>query len=289
MDRSLGVFDIPELADEIWSFVCDMAFFECRLYNRRVNDGVHVGRKLHIAGTQAQEVCLIWRKSFAYTVESYHGRSLRKRVHHYLDKQTLSRIEIHHSYLSISFLNPSCQVVEGYIMQSDFQVGSIIREADALHHSEVHLLVYPLPWLAYKLHHRLGSVQAVVQNTFKDSESRFFFTSQPTTDDPLNELQCFLYEDQTEGWFQVFDDADLQGHTIAESLFTAPEQILRTLDYTQIVLAQINGVDKCRCILPFLCSTPTYSNFHPDPQLQGAADSMGQVQQYFESVKVDNL
>ena len=92
MDLSLAVFDIPELADQLWAFVCEMASFECRVYNRRVNDGMNVRRNVQIAGTQVKEVCSIWRKSFAYTVESYLGRSLRKRVQHYLNTQILSRI-----------------------------------------------------------------------------------------------------------------------------------------------------------------------------------------------------
>ena len=38
--------------------------------------------------------------------------------------------------------------------------------------------------------------------------------ARPTLEDPLNGLDCFLYELRTDSWFRVIDDSGFQGHTI---------------------------------------------------------------------------
>ena len=253
--------DQPDLARRVWACFTEINNLQCQVSENLPDSGYINHLSSQIQNNKARYACSVWNNSFYFAMESQLCNTIQMYLCRYLQTHICTRVEIHKSFMKVGILDPSHTVVKSYLLRPDYKAGGIFRETSMLDHSETFLFIYPLPWCARGIHTFLGKQDLKLCNKFKDSGDRFFFIARPTLEDPLNGLDCFLYELLTDTWFRVSDASGFQGHTNCFSVSVTPTQIMETLDYAQLLLADVEGTDLCMELLQFLCYVPTYLEF----------------------------
>ena len=251
----------PDLSRRLWAYYTEINAWQCRVCRTPADGGYTHYLSSLIQKNKARCVCSVWNNSFHFTMEMQLCNSIQIYLHNSLQTQICTRVEVYQSFIKVGILDPSRTVVKGYLLRPDFKLGDIFRETSTLDESEVFLFIYPLPWCAHGIHQFFGKPNLKLCNKFKDSGDRVFFMARPTLEDPLNGLDCFLYELRTDSWFRVIDDSGCLGHTIFFSIPATPTQVMTTLDYAQLSIAEVEGKDLCMELLHFLCCFPTYLEF----------------------------
>ena len=257
----LIIMDQPDLSRRVWACSSESIRLECQVGKTFAGGGYIDYVSSLIQKNKARCACSTWNNSFYFTMEAQLCNALEWYLRRYLQTHICTRVEIHKSFIKVGILDPSYAVVKSYLLRPDYKAGSIFRETSMLDHSETFLFIYPLPWPAHGMHKFFGNRNLKLCNKFKDSGDRVFFIARPTQEDPLNGLDCFLYELPTDTWFRVSDASSYQGHSNCFAVSATSTQIMETLDYAQLLLANVEGKDMCMELLQFIGCFPTYLEF----------------------------